>query len=36
MVAVGESNDPLFCLAVLCRILEIQNITDVKCYENEV
>lgn len=29
-VAVGESGDPLFCLADVCRVLEIQNVTDVK------
>lgn len=29
-VAVGEVGDPLFCLADVCRVLEIQNVTDVK------
>ena len=29
-VAVGEAGDPLFCLADVCRVLEIQNVTDVK------
>ena len=25
-----ENNEPLFCLADICKILEIQNATDVK------
>lgn len=27
---VNKDNEPLFCLSDICRILEIQNITDVK------
>ncbi|MBR8464426.1 phage antirepressor KilAC domain-containing protein [Campylobacter sp. faydin G-24] len=29
-VAVDENNEPLFCLADVCRVLEIQNSSDVK------
>lgn len=29
-VAVDENNEPLFCLSDVCKILEIQNVTDVK------
>ncbi len=29
-VAVDENNEPLFCLADVCKVLEIQNVTDVK------
>ena len=29
-VAVDEKNEPLFCLADVCKVLEIQNVTDVK------
>lgn len=29
-VAVDENNEPLFCLSDICKVLEIQNVTDVK------
>ncbi|OEW96435.1 hypothetical protein A0M37_03105 [Campylobacter jejuni] len=29
-VAVDENNEPLFCLSDICKILDIQNTTDVK------
>lgn len=29
-VAVDETGEPLFCLADVCKVLEIQNVTDVK------
>ena len=29
-VAVDENNEPLFCLSDVCKVLEIQNVTDVK------
>lgn len=29
-VAVDKNNEPLFCLSDVCKVLEIQNVTDVK------
>lgn len=29
-VIQGENNKPLFCLSDVCRVLEIQNTTDIK------